>query len=101
MGAFLFTIGLGNYVLSLIVLLVSTLKKEWYPSDNPNHGNLEYFFFLLGVIVLLNFAVFVAVASSYKYKTPSSGVPRAKKKPKGKKIQITKGHVWPGDLDSV
>ena len=70
MGAFLVTSGLGNYVASLLVLIVrSASNGSWYPSKNPNKGNLEYFFFLLAGLMVVNFVVFLFVASSYKYKT--------------------------------
>ena len=70
MGAFLVTSGLGNYVATLLVVIVrSAGKKEWYPSDDPNRGELENFFFLLAGLMMLNFVVFLFIASSYKYKT--------------------------------
>ena len=70
MGAFLVTSGLGNYVASLLVLIVrSAGNKKWYPSKNPNEGTLEYFFFLLAGLMMVNFVVFLFISSSYKYKT--------------------------------
>jgi len=70
MGAFLVTSGLGNYVASLLVLIVRSASNDvWYPSKNPNEGKLENFFFLLAGLMLVNFVVFLFVASSYKYKT--------------------------------
>ena len=70
MGAFLVTSGLGNYVANLLVIIVrSASNNKWYPSDNPNKGTLEYFFFLLAGLMIVNFVVFLYVASSYKYKT--------------------------------
>ena len=72
MGAFLVTSGLGNYVANLLVVIVKVASNgDWYPVDNPNHGHFEYFFFLLAGLMMLNFLVFLYVASSYKYKTSS------------------------------
>lgn len=72
MGAFLVTSGLGNYVANLLVVIVQKASKgDWYPVNDPNHGHLEYFFFLLAGLMILNFLVFLYVASSYKYKTTS------------------------------
>ena len=69
MGAFLVTSGLGNYVASLLVVIVRLATgKDWYPEKDPNHGHLEYFFFLLAGLMLFNFVVFLFIASSYKYK---------------------------------
>ena len=70
MGAFLATSGLGNYVASLLVLIVRSANKNiWYPSKNPNEGKFENFFFLLAGLMMVNFVVFLFVASSYKYNT--------------------------------
>ena len=72
MGAFLVTGGLGSYVANLLVIIVrSASNNKWYPSDNPNKGTLECFFFLLAALMMVNFVVFVFIASSFKYKTAS------------------------------
>ena len=72
MGAFLVTSGLGNYVATLLVVIVrSASNNKWYPSEDPNTGELENFFFLLAGLMMLNFVVFLLIASSYKYKTAS------------------------------
>ena len=68
MGAFLLTTSLGSYVASLLVVIVRSASIKWYPSQNPNQGNLEYFFFLLAGLMVVSFVVFLYVASSYKYK---------------------------------
>ncbi|XP_078366305.1 solute carrier family 15 member 4-like isoform X2 [Oculina patagonica] len=69
MGAFLVTSGLGNYVANLLVVIVrAASNNDWYPENDPNQGHLEYFFFLLAGLMLVNFVVFLYVASSYKYK---------------------------------
>ena len=70
MGAFLVTSGLGNYVSVLLALIVrSAISKQWYPTENPNNGKMEYFFFLLAGLMMVNFVVFLFIASSYKYTT--------------------------------
>ena len=70
MGAFLVTSGLGSYVTSALVIIVRVASNsDWYPSDDLNQGHMEYFFFLLAGLMLINFVVFLYVASSYKYKT--------------------------------
>ncbi|KAJ7372472.1 hypothetical protein OS493_018979 [Desmophyllum pertusum] len=69
MGAFLVTSGLGSYVASILVIIVrSASDTDWYPSSDPNNGHLEYFFFLLAGLMMVNFVVFLYVASSYQYK---------------------------------
>ena len=72
MGAFLLTGSLGSYVASVLVIIVRAASNgDWYPSKDPNQGHMEYFFFLLFGLMLINFGVFLYVASSYKYKTVS------------------------------
>lgn len=69
MGTFLLTSALGNYLASLLVLIVrSASSHTWYP-NNPNEGKMENFFFLLAGLMIVNFVVFLFVASSYIYKT--------------------------------
>ena len=76
MGAFLFTSALGNYVANVLVIIVrAASKSDWYPSEDPNQGHMEYFYFLLSGLMLINFVVFLYIASSYKYKT----VPKKRK----------------------
>ena len=70
MGLFHLTVALGNYVASVLVVIVRAASNGvWYPSEDPNKGYMEYFFFLLSGLMLINFVVFLYVASSYKYKT--------------------------------
>ena len=69
MGSFLVTSAFGNYLTSLLVVIVrSASNSKWYPSNDLNNGKLEYFFFLLAGITIVTFAVFTFVASRYTYK---------------------------------
>ncbi|KAL4232605.1 hypothetical protein ACF0H5_007295 [Mactra antiquata] len=74
MGMFLMTSGLGGYLASAIVGIVSSWRtsdaSDWYPKE-PNHGHLEYILFLLAGLTIVNLAVFVMVAKQYKYKKPA------------------------------
>ena len=70
MGAFLVTSALGSYVASLLVIIVrAASNNDWYPSEDLNQGHMENFYFLLAGLMLINFCVFLYIASSYKYKT--------------------------------
>ncbi|KAF8662870.1 hypothetical protein HU200_055450 [Digitaria exilis] len=53
------TVALGSYL--------STGNLGWIP-DNLNRGHLDYFFWLLAVLSLLNFLVYLVIAGWYKYK---------------------------------
>nr|CDM81075.1 unnamed protein product [Triticum aestivum] len=66
------TVALGNYLSTLLVTVVAKLttrggKQGWIP-DNLNVGHLDYFFWLLAALSLLNFAVYLLIASWYTYK---------------------------------
>ncbi|KAL6626710.1 hypothetical protein ACP70R_030436 [Stipagrostis hirtigluma subsp. patula] len=66
------TVALGSYLSSVLVTIVTRIttrhgKTGWIP-DNLNLGHLDYFFWLLAVLSLLNFLVYLVIASWYKYK---------------------------------
>ncbi|KAK8514462.1 hypothetical protein V6N12_009168 [Hibiscus sabdariffa] len=43
-------------------------KAGWIP-DNLNHGHVDYFFWLLAALSVVNFVVFLGIAKWYTYKT--------------------------------
>ena len=68
------TNALGNYLSTFLVSVVTDLttrngKPGWIP-DNLNYGRLDYFFWLLGLLSVLNLGVFLVVARCYTYKKP-------------------------------
>ncbi|CAM8958553.1 unnamed protein product [Rhodiola kirilowii] len=68
------TVALGNYLSSLLVTIVTSVstkggKVGWIP-DNLNYGHLDYFFWLLLVLSVLNLGAFLFVAKWYTYKSP-------------------------------
>lgn len=68
------TNALGNYLSSLLVTIVTHIstrngKLGWIP-DNLNYGHLDYFFWLLAVLSVLNLGAFLLVAKWYTYKRP-------------------------------
>lgn len=63
---------LGSYLSALIVTIVTIITTRggspgWIP-DNLNIGHIDYFFWLLAGLSLLNFIVYLACARWYKYK---------------------------------
>ncbi|XP_023914628.1 protein NRT1/ PTR FAMILY 8.3 isoform X1 [Quercus suber] len=71
----LLTTSLGNYLSSLILTIVTYLTTQggstgWIP-DNLNEGHLDYFFWLLAGLSLLNMLVYVVCAKRYKQKKAS------------------------------
>ncbi|XP_042456243.1 protein NRT1/ PTR FAMILY 8.1-like [Zingiber officinale] len=66
------TTALGNYLSAFLVTIVTgiTTKNEnlgWIP-DNLNRGHLDYFFWLLAILSLLNFGAYLFIAKWYTYK---------------------------------
>ncbi|KAF5750860.1 Peptide transporter 1 isoform 1 [Tripterygium wilfordii] len=66
------TTALGSYLSSLLVTIVTKVTTRhgelgWIP-DNLNRGHLDYFYWLLSILSLLNFFVYLLIARSYKYK---------------------------------
>ncbi|KAK8679825.1 hypothetical protein V6N13_145258 [Hibiscus sabdariffa] len=63
---------LGSYLSSLLVTIVSNVtarngKPGWIP-DNLNYGHVDYFFWLLAALSVLNLGVYVWIAKWYTYK---------------------------------
>lgn len=66
------TVALGNYLSTLLVTVVSKVttrngKLGWIP-DNLNRGHLDYFYWLLAILSLVNFVVYIWIAKCYSYK---------------------------------
>ncbi|KAM7463346.1 hypothetical protein LguiA_031467 [Lonicera macranthoides] len=72
----LLTTSLGNYLSSFILTVVTSIttgggKAGWIP-DNLNEGHLDYFFWLLAGLSLLNMVVYIFCAKIYKSKVATS-----------------------------
>jgi dipeptide/tripeptide permease len=70
---FWLSISVGNYISTLLVTLVHKLSagpdgSNWLPNKNLNKGKLEYFYWLLTVLQVLNLVYYVCCASMYTYK---------------------------------
>ncbi|KAK9010129.1 hypothetical protein V6N11_036644 [Hibiscus sabdariffa] len=66
------TVALGNYLSTVLVTAVTKIttrngKLGWIP-DNLNRGHLDYFFWLLAILSLLNFLAYLWIARWYTYK---------------------------------
>ncbi|KAL6953965.1 hypothetical protein U1Q18_042481 [Sarracenia purpurea var. burkii] len=66
------TVALGNYLSTLLVTIVTKVttrhgKLGWIP-DNLNRGHLDYFYWVLATLSLLNFFVYLWIAKWYTYK---------------------------------
>ncbi|KAK1377495.1 Peptide transporter [Heracleum sosnowskyi] len=66
------TAALGNYLSTLLVNIVTDLSTRhggagWIP-DNLNYGHLDYFFWMLVVLSLVNLVIYLLVTKYYTYK---------------------------------
>lgn len=67
MGVCWVMIGLGYYVVSLLVLIVKyVFYNKWY-LDDFNNGIFEYYMFLLVGFMLINLVVFLYLVVRYWY----------------------------------
>ncbi|KAJ4808889.1 Protein NRT1/ PTR FAMILY 8.1 [Rhynchospora pubera] len=66
------TNALGNYLSTLLVTIVTHIttkngKLGWIP-DNLNRGHLDYFYWLLAILSVINFLVYLLISNWYTYK---------------------------------
>lgn len=68
------TAALGSYLSTLLVNVVTGFstthgRPGWIP-DNLNYGNLDYFFWLLAVLSVMNLGLYLFAAKWYTYNRP-------------------------------
>lgn len=66
------TVALGQYLSSLLVTIVTKISTKngspgWIP-DNLNYGHIDYFFWLLAALSVLNLIAYLIVSMLYTYK---------------------------------
>ncbi|XP_057826825.2 protein NRT1/ PTR FAMILY 5.10 isoform X2 [Cryptomeria japonica] len=69
---YLSVLGVGSFLSSILILVIEkvTCRKQeqcWF-ADNLNKAHLDYFYWLLAALSLLNLGMFMTLASCYKYK---------------------------------
>jgi peptide/histidine transporter 3/4 len=68
---FLSVIGIGNFISSAIISVVQAISssygEEWL-GDNINRAHLDYFYWLLAGLSVLNLCVYVCIAKRFVYK---------------------------------
>ena len=62
----LVVIGMGYLIGTLLTWIVDLWTPEWIP-DNLDDGHLEYYYFLIAVMMLLTLPVFILCARRYTY----------------------------------
>ncbi|KAG6434609.1 hypothetical protein SASPL_106247 [Salvia splendens] len=62
------SLAFGYYTSTVVVNVVNKVSQGWLSTNNLNRDRLEYFYWLLALLSLLNFGFYLLCASWYKYK---------------------------------
>lgn len=62
------SLAFGYYVSSVVVEVVNKVSGGWLASNNLNRDKLNYFYYMLAGVSVVNFGVYLMCASWYKYK---------------------------------
>ncbi|KAK4481491.1 hypothetical protein RD792_012391 [Penstemon davidsonii] len=62
------SLAFGYYTSTVVVNVVNKVSGGWLASNNLNRDKLEYFYWLLAGLSVVNFGVYVLCASWYRYK---------------------------------
>uniref|UniRef100_A0A1J3CWZ5 Protein NRT1/ PTR FAMILY 3.1 n=1 Tax=Noccaea caerulescens TaxID=107243 RepID=A0A1J3CWZ5_NOCCA len=73
MALFWMAISIGNYVSTFLVTLVHKFSAKpdgsnWLPDNNLNRGKIEYFYWLITLLQVVNFLYYLWCAKIYTYK---------------------------------
>ncbi|XP_072990589.1 protein NRT1/ PTR FAMILY 6.4 [Typha latifolia] len=73
-GLFLATLSMGFFLSSLLVSLVDKATNGGWIKNNLNKGRLDYFYWMLAVLGVINFMAFLVFASRHEYKVVNYGL---------------------------
>ncbi|KAL2249638.1 UNVERIFIED_CONTAM: Protein NRT1/ PTR FAMILY 4.5 [Sesamum indicum] len=62
------SLAFGYYTSTVVVNLVNKVSGGWLANNNLNRDKLEYFYWLLAGVSVVNFGVYLVCASWYRYK---------------------------------
>lgn len=62
------SLAFGYYLSSIVVQVVNKVSGGWLASNNLNRDKLNYFYWLLAGLSIVNFGAYLMCASWYKYK---------------------------------
>ncbi|KAK6774297.1 hypothetical protein RDI58_029536 [Solanum bulbocastanum] len=68
-GLFLSTLSMGFFMSSLLVSIVHKVTNGSWLKNNLNNGKLDYFYWMLAVLGVLNYFVFLVFSTTHQYKT--------------------------------
>uniref|UniRef100_A0A2P2IZ96 Nitrate transporter n=1 Tax=Rhizophora mucronata TaxID=61149 RepID=A0A2P2IZ96_RHIMU len=72
-------VGVSNYISGFLISIVHKKTKggatgDWLPED-LNKGRLDYFYYLVAVLGVINMGYFIACAKWYRYKSSNDSAP--------------------------
>ncbi|XP_009606081.1 protein NRT1/ PTR FAMILY 6.4-like [Nicotiana tomentosiformis] len=67
-GLFLTTLSMGFFISSLLVSLVHKVTNASWLKSNLNNGRLDYFYWMLAVLGIINYLVFLVFSMRHQYK---------------------------------
>ncbi|XP_071697936.1 protein NRT1/ PTR FAMILY 6.4-like [Rutidosis leptorrhynchoides] len=73
-GLFLSTLAMGFFMSSVLVTLTDMATDSRWLTNNLNKGKLENFYGLLAILGVLNFVIFLFLASRHQYKVQNYNV---------------------------
>lgn len=62
------SVAFGYFMSTVVVEVVNKVSGGWLASNNLNRDKLNYFYWLLSVMSMVNFGVYLVCASWYRYK---------------------------------
>lgn len=63
------SVAFGYFTSTVVVEVVNKVSGGWLESNNLNRDKLNYFYWLLSIISVVNFGFYLFCASWYRYKT--------------------------------
>lgn len=63
------SVAFGYFTSTVVVEVVNKVSGGWLASNNLNRDKLNYFYWLLSIISVVNFVFYLVCASWYRYKT--------------------------------
>lgn len=73
-GLFLCTLSMGYFVSSLLVSIVDKVSKKRWLKSNLDKGKLDYFYWLLAILGVLNFVLFLVLSMRHQYKVQHNNI---------------------------
>jgi len=94
----LLTTAIGTWLVALLIPIVNSNSSQKWISDDANHGHLDYFFFLLAGLMLINILFYIHSSLSYLYVVKEDVVPLSDAEILGGSEESVSHHSKDGEL---